>query len=335
LIVVENGQPPLALDAFGRLPGDVILEWEPVAGKSRALNRGLEIARGELVVFTDDDVLVDPMWLRELWCAASAHPNEVAFCGPIVPQFPAAVPEWLLRHAYSSVLFASLVIEATEGPLPLHCLPFGPNLAVRANIARKIGFRPDLGPSAENGSLLGEDTAFAAELRDRYGIYTQSRGFWYVPSAPVNHMIGAHKLEFSWMMERFFDLGRSRIVRFGRITHLGRRPKLLEAEYFIDHAAQLTAGAELNFYYGQLHQCRLHSDHARVEYLQDLLERLGGGRRGSLLGPSAVKTSVPDGALIEPRPLPGFIAEKAGRTESFGSQAEASISAPRRLPRVR
>ena len=99
LIVVENGQPPLALDAFGRLPGDVILEWEPVAGKSRALNRGLEIARGELVVFTDDDVLVDPMWLRELWCAASAHPNEVAFCGPIVPQFPAAVPGHEFRTA--------------------------------------------------------------------------------------------------------------------------------------------------------------------------------------------------------------------------------------------
>ena len=288
LIIVENGRLSHVADAGDPSTIELVREWEPLAGKSRALNRGLEISRGELIVFTDDDVVVDPRWLKELWRAASTCPDEVAFCGPIVPQFPIAVPDWLVWHAYSSVLFASLLIDSGEGPLPLQCLPFGPNLAVRASVARKVGFRLDLGPSVENGSLLGEDTAFAAEVRDRYGICTNSRGFWFVPTAPVNHLIATHKLEFPWMMERFFDLGRSRIVRFGRITHLGR-PKLLQADYLAEPATRLTAGAELNFYYGQLHQCRLQTDVSRIEYLEDLLQRMGGPRHESLLAPSVAK----------------------------------------------
>src|SRR3990172_1969071 len=40
--------------------------WEPIPGVSRARNRGLEKARGEIGVFLDDDTVAYPNWLTEL-----------------------------------------------------------------------------------------------------------------------------------------------------------------------------------------------------------------------------------------------------------------------------
>jgi GT2 family glycosyltransferase len=48
---------------------------EPVAGLSRARNRGVSEARGELIVFTDDDVVADAGWLRALAAAFTREPH--------------------------------------------------------------------------------------------------------------------------------------------------------------------------------------------------------------------------------------------------------------------
>ena len=50
---------------------------EPVAGASRAHNRGLAVAEGEWVVRTDDDVVVDPQWFAAVAEAATSAPGRV------------------------------------------------------------------------------------------------------------------------------------------------------------------------------------------------------------------------------------------------------------------
>ena len=58
---------------------------EPVPGASRALNRGLEVAAGEWVVRTDDDVVVDPQWLAAIAEAATSGPDVECVTGLILP----------------------------------------------------------------------------------------------------------------------------------------------------------------------------------------------------------------------------------------------------------
>jgi glycosyltransferase involved in cell wall biosynthesis len=57
-------------------------EWVP--GLSRARNLGYQFSRGEIVVFTDDDVRVDPDWLGALVAAMAEEPAAACVTGLVV-----------------------------------------------------------------------------------------------------------------------------------------------------------------------------------------------------------------------------------------------------------
>src|SRR5262249_48517636 len=56
-------------------------------GLSHARNRAIAEFRGELLLFTDDDVLLDPDWLTAYALAASKFPRAQFFGGRILPQW--------------------------------------------------------------------------------------------------------------------------------------------------------------------------------------------------------------------------------------------------------
>lgn len=76
-IVVDNGSvdstPDIVQRFAGRLP--VTYVAEPQAGKSRAVNAGLRHAKGNLTLFTDDDILPTPDWLVHYASAAASQPD--------------------------------------------------------------------------------------------------------------------------------------------------------------------------------------------------------------------------------------------------------------------
>ena len=58
---------------------------EPRPGLNWARNRAILEARGEIIAFTDDDVVVDPGWVRALACTFAAHPEVMVVTGLVVP----------------------------------------------------------------------------------------------------------------------------------------------------------------------------------------------------------------------------------------------------------
>lgn len=242
LIVVDNGSTDdtaRLLASFERvLPLKVL--YEPRAGKSRALNLALEAVRGDLVVFTDDDVSVSLLFLSEMERAARWHPDAAVFCGPIVPEFPAGTPLWLQNHRFASPAFARFMPRRTEGVLPPPAIPFGPNFAVRRGEIGDMRFRVDLGPS-EEGNLLAEDIEFAGRFRDR------SAKFIYLPNASVTHHIRPELVSIPSLFERAFNVGRSVVRAFGHFEPVDAG--LSDLDPAVRH---FDVGCALNVYFGYL-----------------------------------------------------------------------------------
>jgi glycosyltransferase involved in cell wall biosynthesis len=74
LIVVDNGSTDSTLAILERHPGLTLLH-EPEPGSYNARNRGLQVADGEFLAFTDADCQPEPDWLANAVAAALADPG--------------------------------------------------------------------------------------------------------------------------------------------------------------------------------------------------------------------------------------------------------------------
>lgn len=269
--------------------------WQPLkirvilierAGKSVALNRALEDARGDMVAFLDDDVTVPAQWLDAYLHGFGVHANAKIFCGPIVPLFPVELPTWILQHPYSSIMFADFQPRLSLGPLPLRWSPLGPNFVAPADLLRRAQFRIDLGPSEAFGALMCEDTELLQRLRSMFSAFNDHADTIFVPGAYVHHHLAGAKISSSAMAERFFALGRSHVIRFGRVTHLSR-PARFSSKLLAPKEELLALFCQVNFYIGQMHQFQLQGRTLEATFIGALLSELNIDQCLKYLGPSA------------------------------------------------
>lgn len=207
LLAVDNGSTdatPRVLRSYAsRLPLRPIEEPQP--GKSRALNRALSLARGAILVFTDDDVVPVPTWLSAMAAGMARWPEDHIFAGRIVPLFPPGAPEWLRQHRWAETAFARFMPDMPEGPSDQ--LPFGPNFAMRAPLLAGQHFSLQLGPVG-NSCVMGEDT----ELAMRF--VRAGKRVIFIPDAEVGHIVREEQLHAQWLYRRAFNSGRG-MLRVG------------------------------------------------------------------------------------------------------------------------
>jgi glycosyltransferase involved in cell wall biosynthesis len=215
LVVVDNGSTdntPEVLAAFSqRLPLHSVRE--PKAGKNSALNTGLKLVAGDLVVLTDDDAFPAPDWLVQLRAAANQQPGYSMFGGAVIPRWEVPPPEWVHWIAMGPV-FTLTDPSLPEGPME-PCDIFGPNMAVR-NSVFQAGARFDtaIGPSGSSYAM-GSET----ELVLRLG--RQGHKACYVKSAVVEHYVRKEQFETRWVLNRGIRFGRGQYRLFGRDQNAG------------------------------------------------------------------------------------------------------------------
>jgi len=85
IIVVDNSRSSHACRAVAESRPEVTYVAEPRAGLSRARNAGIRASGGDIIAFTDDDVVVHPDWLTRVR-DAFRDPKVVSVTGLVLPQ---------------------------------------------------------------------------------------------------------------------------------------------------------------------------------------------------------------------------------------------------------
>ncbi|MCI0358775.1 MAG: glycosyltransferase family 2 protein [Planctomycetaceae bacterium] len=181
--------------------------FEEKQGQSHARNAAAMAARGELIIWTDDDVLVDSKWLVEMLAAARARPEFSFFGGPIEPWFEHDPPQWLLDNWPAiNGAFAFRDLGNDEFEFDLKRLPYGANYAMRTSVQRAFPYNPKLGRVA-TGEIRGEETDVLHKL-----LAAGHRG-WWVPASKVKHFIPAERLTLDYIRRFFHGIGQTEFIR--------------------------------------------------------------------------------------------------------------------------
>lgn len=181
---------------------------EPKQGVSHARNKGWEVARGDYVLYIDDDAKAMPDWCeRILQAFETVTPKPVAVGGSIHPFYGVPPPDWFADE------FECRTWGTEPGFLQLPRARYGfsgSNMAICRSIFTVFGgFHAGFGPKGEKFAL-GEESQFFMR------IYNENPWFWYDPEIKVLHWTPARNMKVSYRFWRSFKSGQASASMNGR-----------------------------------------------------------------------------------------------------------------------
>lgn len=156
VIVVDNGQPDDGVNAMVQeFPGFRYMS-EPEPGLSRARNAGLRAASGEILAWTDDDVVVSPGWVAEI-LRGFASAEVSGLTGLVLPERLETSAQVRFERGfggfnrgYRALTYDAGFFAATRATgVPVWAIGAGANMAFRREVFAKVGpFDDRLGAGA-------------------------------------------------------------------------------------------------------------------------------------------------------------------------------------------
>jgi glycosyltransferase involved in cell wall biosynthesis len=174
-------------------------------GASWARNCGILAAKGEILAFTDDDVVVDPYWLVEMVRAFSIAEDVACVTGLVLPlELESPAQFWFEEHEGVSERFTRRIFDMLENHPKKPLYPYivgqfgtGSSMAFTAAFLRSIGgFDPALGPGSQ--APAGEELALF------FRVVTRGNKLVYTPTALLYHL---HRRGYPGLRQQIYNYG--------------------------------------------------------------------------------------------------------------------------------
>jgi GT2 family glycosyltransferase len=212
VVVIDNGSTDGTqeiLDRWSRSDARFRTGREDRVGLSRGMNAGIGMARGSLLLFTDDDVVADPAWVKAYVELFSRLGDVAALAGgPIVP-IAEDLGHWPAWFHPDGLVDMGLWSYPEERQLGAAEYVFGGNMAIPAELFRRWGLWDEaLGNRGDHRGTF-EDTEFQDRVRPS-GVE-----IWFCPSAIVKHRVSSRNASARAVISRAFQGGRNDFWREG------------------------------------------------------------------------------------------------------------------------
>lgn len=202
ILVVDNRSTDGTADLVRGLQrtGQVAIRYlyEERAGVHYARNAGALAARGELLYFTDDDMIATPGMLPELMRLFELDPRIATASGRVLPKWQVEPPPWVLEHCQNTLLSLQfrpeelIVAEYDIGVFSCH------QMIRKSALLEAGGFNPE----NTGGSWVGDgETGLGIKLTRR------GYKFAYTSRAVIQHIIPATRMTQSYLHRRMANQG--------------------------------------------------------------------------------------------------------------------------------
>lgn len=160
IIVVDNAPSDESSRIVAeKFPG-IIYCREPLPGLDIARNSGAKLAKGNIIAYVDDDVLVHPLWTYRTW-ESFLHKDITATTGLVIAAELQTEAQqifekfWSFNRGYEDKIYDSEFFNKnlTEGP-PVWEIGAGANMAFRKSVFEEVGYfdrRLDVGAAGCSG----------------------------------------------------------------------------------------------------------------------------------------------------------------------------------------
>ncbi len=205
ILVLDNACDPALERAISALSlGEPPVRYVPVpdVGLHNGRHAAAKAARGDILAYLDDDVLVDEGWLTAL-VEAFEDPSVHLVGGPCRPLFEGSPPPWLEAiwvHQPDGIVWCGPLSLIEAGPSTRDIDPrfiFGANFAVRkSTLIGAGGFHPD-GVPWDLRRFRGDGETAVSVAVERLGLRSV-----YHPLAAVRHRVPRERMTEQYLQRR-------------------------------------------------------------------------------------------------------------------------------------
>jgi len=203
ILVIDNNSTDKTKEITFEILGNSKRNWKYIfegnQGLHYARNRGIVEAKGEIIIFGDDDIEADYQWLESIYSEFKNNERAGVVGGKILPKWSSEPPEWIYDYGTKKIhgVFAYLDLGEERRAI-YNCFIFGCNFAIRKNIAIQIGGSP---PDTFPGKLKylsgrGECGMIESTMKLNYDII-------YIPEASVLHNADSSRTTLKYFVDRY------------------------------------------------------------------------------------------------------------------------------------
>jgi len=207
IVVVDNrSDPPVDLTVDARHEQRFRIVQEPEPGLTAARLRGLRSTDAGLLIYVDDDNIVDPRYGRTAVDLASEHPDVGVFSsGRILPEYETDPPNDI-RHYWPYMALIDLKAPKVATNIGGDCLPIGAGMVVRRSVMQAYAETLERDPSRARIDRDGSSLIAGGDTDIGVVSYNNGMKCGYFPALHVTHVMPAVRLEPDYLRRLVKDV---------------------------------------------------------------------------------------------------------------------------------